>query len=167
MPYLKFEWQQRDSNSQPLSLYTTTQPFSQTGLILAKWSTSRLPTKWLQVRSGVRIPFQSEGNGKLCLECMWSENRILFLNLNNIHFLRVLGKIFGNNAPPTILCNTPSWCNNINNINATHFSTLPTLAHHHPLYPHWRNTHVTNSVTKPTLDVIHTGMPPTQTHHPH
>ena len=29
--YLKSKWQQRDSNPQPLSLKTNTQPFSQTG----------------------------------------------------------------------------------------------------------------------------------------
>ena len=33
-PYLKFKWQQRDSNSQPLSSQTNTQPFSQTGQMI-------------------------------------------------------------------------------------------------------------------------------------
>ena len=33
-PYLKFKWQQRETNPQPLSLWTNTQPFSQTGQMI-------------------------------------------------------------------------------------------------------------------------------------
>ena len=33
-PYLKFKWQQRDSNSHPLSLWMHTRPFSQTGQMI-------------------------------------------------------------------------------------------------------------------------------------
>ena len=47
---------------------------------------------------------------KICLEYIRPETWILFLALNNIHFLRVLEKSFRNNAPPVILSNPPSWC---------------------------------------------------------
>ena len=47
--YLKFKCLQRDSNLQPLSLETNTQPFSQTGLSVL------LRNKWLWVR----VPLQS------------------------------------------------------------------------------------------------------------
>ena len=36
-PYLKFKWQQRDSNLQPLNSQTNTQPFSQTGQIVTEY----------------------------------------------------------------------------------------------------------------------------------
>ena len=36
VPYLKFKWQQRDSNLQPLNSETNTQPFSQTGQIVTE-----------------------------------------------------------------------------------------------------------------------------------
>ena len=39
---------------------------------------------------------------KICLKSIWPETSILFLALNNIHFLGVLGKSLTNNAPPTI-----------------------------------------------------------------
>ena len=83
---------------------------------------------------------------KIYLECIWPETWILFLALNNIHFLRVLEKSFRNNAPPMILSNPPSWC--FPNItNGTPFSRPPmppTLAHR-SLYPFWRTTHVGTS----------------------
>ena len=44
--YLKFKWQQRDSNPQPLSSETKTQQFTQTG----RWLSVRPRTKWLWVR---------------------------------------------------------------------------------------------------------------------
>ena len=49
---VSYRWQQRDSNSQPLSLLTKTQPFSQTGQrdSLAKWLSAPLRTKWFWVR---------------------------------------------------------------------------------------------------------------------
>ena len=37
VPYLKFKWQQHDSNSWLLSLQTNTQPFSQTGQMIKLW----------------------------------------------------------------------------------------------------------------------------------
>ena len=43
-PYLKFKWQQRDSNPRPLSLLTNTQPFSQTGRMI------KLCCEYLSVR---------------------------------------------------------------------------------------------------------------------
>ena len=43
LQYLKFKWQQRDSNPQPLGSQTITPP-------LAKWLCLRLRTKWLWVR---------------------------------------------------------------------------------------------------------------------
>ena len=83
---------------------------------------------------------------KICLEYIRPETWILFLALNNIHFLRVLEKSFRNNAPPMILSNPPSWC--FPNItNGTPFSRPPmppTLAHR-SLYPFWRTTHVGTS----------------------
>ena len=42
--YLKFKWQQRDSNPQQLSSYTNTHPFSQTGLMI------ELSCEYLSVR---------------------------------------------------------------------------------------------------------------------
>ena len=53
-PYLKCKWLERNSNPQPLSSYTNTQPFSQND-ILAKWLSVCLQTKWLWVR----VPLQS------------------------------------------------------------------------------------------------------------
>ena len=38
-----------------------------------------------------------------------TRNLIFFLDLNNIHFLRGLGKSLRNNAPPAILSNTAFW----------------------------------------------------------
>ena len=34
VPYLNFKWLQQDLNPQPLSFYTNTQPFSQTGQMI-------------------------------------------------------------------------------------------------------------------------------------
>ena len=42
-------------------------------------------------------------------KCISPETWILFLALNNIHFLLVFGKSLRNNAPPMILSNTPPW----------------------------------------------------------
>ena len=46
-PYLKFKRQQQDSNPEPLSLKTNTQPFNQAG------QSVRLRTKWLWVRNSL------------------------------------------------------------------------------------------------------------------
>ena len=69
VPYLKFKWQQRDSNPQPLRLLSSTRPFSVIQISapyrwvltaqlnhlvcmasLAKWLSARLRSKWLWVR---------------------------------------------------------------------------------------------------------------------
>ena len=69
------------------------------------------------------------------------KSEFFFLALNNIHFLRVLGKSLRNSAPPTILSNTPSWYflqfhqryslqYATLAIHASTSLTLPMLAHH-------------------------------------
>ena len=120
------------------------------------------------------------------------ETRILFLALNNIHFLLVLGKSLRNNAPPTILSNTPSWyflqyhqryslqyASHANHVSI--LSALPTLVlypyqsrWHVPLArrPHNPRQHFTNIGTSLTLarhrrkHTTHVSMPPTQARHP-
>ena len=49
-PYLNIKWLQRDSNPQPLSLQTNTQPFSQTGqMIELSYEYLSVPSIWLYV----------------------------------------------------------------------------------------------------------------------
>ena len=117
---------------------------------------------------------------------------MFFLALNNIHFLLILGKSLRNNAPPTILSNTPSWyflqyhqCYSLQYAShAKHVSTPSTLHTlvHHPCHPHWHvilvhrphNTrqHVTHTGALPTLarhrhkHITHFDTPPTQARHP-
>ena len=43
------------------------------------------------------------------MKCISRETWTLFLALNNIHFLRVLGKSLRNNATSTILSSAPPW----------------------------------------------------------
>ena len=109
--------------------------------------------------------------------------------LNNIHFLRVLGKSLRNNAPPTILFNTSSWyflqyhqryLFQYSTL-STHVSTsltLPILTHHPRCYltlaRRLRNPrqHVNHTGTSLKLarhqskHTIHASMPPTHVHHP-
>ena len=66
--YLKFMWLQRDSNPQPLSLLTNTQPFSQNGLTielyceyLSVWCI------WLYVIIMSRTSFSVNQNSIVCL----------------------------------------------------------------------------------------------------
>ena len=114
---------------------------------------------------------------------------ILFLALKNIHLLRVLGKSLRNNAPPTILSNTPSWYFLQYHqryllqyaTHAAHISTsltLPILA----LHPRWHVTlagrlhnprqHVNHNGTSLTLvchqskHTTNTSRPPTHARHP-
>ena len=53
-PYLKFNWQWRDSNPQPLSSYINTQPFIQTGHAMVC-----LRTKGLWIRNYVAVTYDS------------------------------------------------------------------------------------------------------------
>ena len=84
---------------------------------------------------------------KMCSKHIWPEFRILFLALNNINFLRVLGKSLRNNALPTILRSTPPSYFLQYHLryslkyvtHATHTSispTVPTLTHS-LCHPHW------------------------------
>ena len=54
----------------------------------------------------VKYPRETLKIKKICLEYIRPETWILFLALNNIHFLRVLRKSFRSNAP---LSNTAFW----------------------------------------------------------
>ena len=79
---------------------------------------------------------------KICSKCIWSETWILFLVLNNIHFLWAFGKSLRNNAPPTILSSTLVF--------PAISPTLLTLVRH----PHWRITnlsHADKPLMSPTL----------------
>ena len=49
-PYLKFKWQQRDSNPQPLTSLTNTFVSKHTNTFINEWLNIRLRTKWLWIR---------------------------------------------------------------------------------------------------------------------
>ena len=74
--YLKFKWQQRDSNPQPLSSETNAQPFRQIHHELS----ARLRTKWLWVR----IPL-------LSLE--YCQDKWFLLGLRKLLFILLINKI--------------------------------------------------------------------------
>ena len=73
---------------------------------------------------------------KICSRCLWLITLIIFLFLNNIHFLRILGKSLRNNEPPTILSSKSPWLflqyHQHYSLSTPH--TLLTMAHHshHP-----------------------------------
>ena len=113
---------------------------------------------------------------EICLECIWPETWIVFLALKNIHFLRVLGKSLRNNAPSTILPNTPSWYflqyhqrySPQYPTHTTHVNTPPTLSTlaHHPRQPCWYVT-LARRPRNPRWHVTHAGTSPTLARHQH
>ena len=71
---------------------------------------------------------------KICSKCIWPETWILFLALNNIHFLPVFEKSLRNNALPTTL---PSSLPIFPPISPTLFTLVRR--------PRWRMGHVTRA----------------------
>ena len=55
----------------------------------------------------LKFKFKYPGENEICSTCIFPKTLIIFLLLNNIHFLYVFGESLRNNAPPTILSSTP------------------------------------------------------------
>ena len=103
-----------------------------------------MPEFWIYYENNLKNNFKFKYpketlKNKICLECIQPETWILFLALNNIHFLRVLGNSLEiMHHPQYCLKHHPGIFSNITN--ATHFRkpSMPPMLAHCSLYPYWR-----------------------------